>query len=314
MPPCVAAENKSSRAPSTCHKLVRNLVGLLAVLNTAASYLPAQAHPIKGANSLKGSSPIERGKSIESGKLVTTSPLQAERPKHLKSAAAAARGNAQEAKLKVWKLKQTGDILGDRYIYVCKEGFKVFYPKAHYAITSCPPDWKVTFYNVDRKSIYSTTMDGWRKNLNIRSKAAAQTFFPDRYEMTPGKPKLVTGEIADCLLFKSKQKVDPDAIYMSEFYLSNRIEVPVEMQKFFAYSWGKDVSRRQPLRIVLILGSGYRSTKIDTERVERELLPADFFQPPRNYRPAKNEDEVLLGTGLINDIVDDLGKQLGSGR
>lgn len=308
MPPCVAADHRPqnrSRAP----KGVSLLLALVLTLCETACCLPAPAQPQKGsrasaASSRQPSSP-NQAKAASSRQASSSNQAKAARP---------ARVNSPETRLKVWKLKQTGDILGDRYIYVCKEGFKVFYPKAHYAITSGPPDWKVTFYNVDRKSIYSTTMDGWQKSLNIRSKAAAQIFFPDRFEIKPGKPKLVAGEIADCLLFKSKQRVDLDSIYMSEFYLSNRIEVPIEMQKFFAYSWGKDVSRRQPLRIVLILGNGYRSTKIDTEKVERELLPADFFQAPRNYKPAKNADEVILGTGLINDIVDDLGKQLGTGR
>ncbi|MBK8221065.1 MAG: hypothetical protein IPK73_08595 [Candidatus Obscuribacter sp.] len=308
MPPCVAADRRP-KTNSTALKGVPPLLALVLLLCETTCCLPAPAQHQKGSRASAASS--RQPSSPNQAK--SASPRQTSPPNQAKSATPA-RVNSQETRLKVWKLKQTGDILGERYIYVCKEGFKIFYPKAHYAITSGPPDWKVTFYNVDRKSIYSTTMDGWQKSLNIRSKAAAQIFFPDKFELKPGKPKLVAGEIADCLLFKSKQKVDLDSIYMSEFYLSNRIEVPIEMQKFFAYSWGKDVSRRQPLRIVLILGNGYRSTKIDTEKVERELLPADFFQPPQNYKPAKNADEVILGTGLINDIVDDLGKQLGTGR
>ncbi|MDX1985290.1 MAG: hypothetical protein SFV17_01260 [Candidatus Obscuribacter sp.] len=308
MPPCVAADHRPQTSSRTLNGVLP-LLALVLIFCETAFCLPAKAQPLKGSRP-SAASPRQPGSPNQAN---AASPRQASPPNQAK-APTPARLISQETRLKVWKLKQTGDILGERYIYVCKEGFKVFYPKAHYAITSGPPHWKVTFYNVDRKSIYSTTMDGWQKSLNIRSKAAAQIFFPDKFEIKPGKPKLVAGEIADCLLFKSKQKVDLDSIYMSEFYLSNRIEVPIEMQKFFAYSWGKAVSRRQPLRIVLVLGNGYRSTKIDTEKVERELLPADFFQPPRNYKPAKNADEVILGTGLINDIVDDLGKQLGTGR
>jgi hypothetical protein len=40
-------------------------------------------------------------------------------------------------------------------------------------------------------------------------------------------------------------------------------------------------------------------------------VPADFFQAPKNFTSVKSESEISLGSGLINDMVNDLGTTLG---
>ena len=53
-------------------------------------------------------------------------------------------------------------------------------------------------------------------------------------------------------------------------------------------------------------------TKVETTSARKIKVPSTFFDPPKGYRRAKSEDEVTVGVDLINDIVGDLGKQLGS--
>ncbi|MBX9938149.1 MAG: hypothetical protein K2Y32_02795 [Candidatus Obscuribacterales bacterium] len=217
-----------------------------------------------------------------------------------------------EAKVKVWKVHQTGDLLGERFLYIGADSFKAFYPKAHYAISASAPDWKIHFYNIDRRTIFSTTIESFNKRLSLRARANAQSFYPYKYKIVPGKPKLIAGEKTYCLTCQSTEPPNKDAVKRTDFYLAERIALPPRMQEFFKPTWGAPMCKNQPLRIDLELGDGRRSNKLDTKRIVLELLPRKFFEPPSGYKKTQSEEEVLIGDGIINDIVGDLGKRLGS--
>lgn len=217
-----------------------------------------------------------------------------------------------EAKVKVWKVHQSGDVLGERFLYISADSFKAFYPKAHYAISASAPDWKIHFYNIDRRTIFSTTIESFNKRLSLRARANAQSFYPYKYKIVPGKPKLIAGEKTYCLTCQSTEPANKDAVKRSDFYLAERIALPPRMQEFFKPSWGAAMCKNQPLRIDLELGDGRRSNKLDTKSIVLELLPRKFFEPPSGYKKTQSEEEVLIGDGIINDIIGDLGKRLGS--
>jgi hypothetical protein len=217
-----------------------------------------------------------------------------------------------EAKVKVWKVHQTGDVLGERFLYIGADSFKAFYPKARYAISASAPDWKIHFYNIDRRTIFSTTIESFNKRLSLRARANAQSFYPYKYKIVPGKPKLIAGEKTYCLTCQSTEPPNKDSVKRSDFYLAERIALPPRMQEFFKPTWGAPMCKNQPLRIDLELGDGRRSNKLDTTRIVLELLPRKFFEPPSGYKKTESEEEVLIGDGIINDIIGDLGKRLGS--
>ncbi|OPZ88502.1 MAG: hypothetical protein BWY75_01574 [bacterium ADurb.Bin425] len=248
------------------------------------------------------------------------SPAQAEKPAIIRSKESDKQEQVKkeqerkedEAKVKVWKIHQSGDVLGERFLYISADSFKAFYPKAHYAISASAPDWKIHFFNIDRRTIYSTTIESFNKRLSLRARANAQSFYPYKYKIVPGKPKLIAGEKTYCLTCQSTEPTNKDAVKRSDFYLAERIALPPRMQEFFKPSWGAAMCKNQPLRIDLELGDGRRSNKLDTKSIVLELLPRKFFEPPSGYKKTQSEEEVLIGDGIINDIIGDLGKRLGS--
>ncbi|MBN8661110.1 MAG: hypothetical protein J0M35_12150 [Candidatus Obscuribacter phosphatis] len=248
------------------------------------------------------------------------SPAQAEKPAIIRSKESDKQEQVKkeqerkedEAKVKVWKIHQSGDVLGERFLYISADSFKAFYPKAHYAISASAPDWKIHFFNIDRRTIYSTTIESFNKRLSLRARANAQSFYPYKYKIVPGKPKLIAGEKTYCLTCQSAEPTNKDAVKRSDFYLAERIALPPRMQEFFKPSWGAAMCKNQPLRIDLELGDGRRSNKLDTKSIVLELLPRKFFEPPSGYKKTQSEEEVLIGDGIINDIIGDLGKRLGS--
>lgn len=216
----------------------------------------------------------------------------------------------------VWKLYQKGDFMGDRELYVSKDGYMAVYTKAKYTITSRTPEWKITFYNTTRKAIYSTTIAQSKKNFGLRSRFAKESFFPAKYHLEDGPKQTIAGQkcssifcVADKNIGKTQQKTD---VERSAFYISDEIPMAPQMTDYFGQTWTPELCKRQSLRIVTWDYAGRQKTKIETVKVEKLELPISVFDPPPGLQAVKSEDQVMLGNDLINDIVDDLGKGFGN--
>ncbi|MBN8661109.1 MAG: hypothetical protein J0M35_12145 [Candidatus Obscuribacter phosphatis] len=216
----------------------------------------------------------------------------------------------------VWKLYQKGDFMGDRELYVSKDGYMAVYTKAKYTITSRTPEWKITFYNTTRKTIYSTTIAQSKKNFGLRSRFAKESFFPAKYHLEDGPKQTIAGQkcssifcVADKNIGKTQQKTD---VERSAFYISDEIPMAPQMTDYFGQTWTPELCKRQSLRIVTWDYAGRQKTKIETVKIEKLELPVSVFDPPPGLQAVKSEDQVMLGNDLINDIVDDLGKGFGN--
>lgn len=216
----------------------------------------------------------------------------------------------------VWKLYQKGDFMGDRELYVSKDGYMAVYTKAKYTITSRKPDWKITFYNTARKAIYSTTIAQSKKNFGLRSRFAKESFFPAKYHLEDGPKQTIAGQKTSCIycvadknIAKAQQKTD---VERSAFYLAEDIPMAPQMTDYFGQTWTPELCKKQSLRIVTWDYAGRRKTKIETVRIEKLELPLSVFDPPPGLQAVNSEDQVMLGNDLINDLVDDLGKGFGN--
>ncbi|MBL8086139.1 MAG: hypothetical protein JNN26_26150 [Candidatus Obscuribacter sp.] len=221
------------------------------------------------------------------------------------------------ATISVWKLTQEGDFMGDRILYICKDGYKAEYTKANYVVLLAQPKWDVVFYNKTRKTIFTNTIEKSKQNFGLRSRIAKESFFPDNYKMVPGKGEVVAGHKTDCIMCigqKSKEHYGKTDVVRSAYYMSNEIPMAPQVTDYFGQTWSNELCRRQSLRILVWTGAGVKKTKIETVKMEKVTVPGDFFKAPTGYTKVKSEDNVMLGNDLINDIVDDLGKQFGSNK
>ncbi|MBX9938150.1 MAG: hypothetical protein K2Y32_02800 [Candidatus Obscuribacterales bacterium] len=216
----------------------------------------------------------------------------------------------------VWKIYQKGDFMGDRELYVSKDGYMAVYTKAKYTITSRKPDWKITFYNTARKAIYSTTIAQSKKNFGLRSRFAKESFFPAKYHLEDGPKMIIAGQktsckycVADKNIAKTQQKTD---VERSAFYLSDEIPMAPQMTDYFGQTWTSELCKKQSLRVVTWDYAGRQKTKFETVKIEKLELPLAVFDPPSGLQQVSSEDQVMLGNDLINDIVDDLGKGFGN--
>lgn len=221
---------------------------------------------------------------------------------------------APPGKIWVWRLDQPEQMIGKRVIYIGQNGYLVSYTQGHYSIVSSAPKWEVTYYNTTQKLICTKTMAQWKTSMNTRAKLFRDSLYPEKYTVQQGKSIKILGHPCKSYVFSSTTKVDNTSIAKSTIYVADELVVPTKMSDFFAVTWGKNLSDHHMVRIDIELGSGYTSSKLDTKSIDKVLVDANFFEVPKGLTVTQNESQVTLGDGLINDLVNDLGRQLGTSK
>ncbi len=213
-----------------------------------------------------------------------------------------------EAKIKVWKLVQNDEILGDRIIWGYKDGYRVDYPKSKYTYILSAPDWKLYAYNDIHKNIYTTDAKNWEKQFGARGKLLISRQFPAKYKILPTQKLTMFGQRVARIDYVSTVPVKNSDIASSSFYVLEDMPIARQVTDTFAHMWNKDLCQRQSLQTDLVNGRGNKRKMVSTSSVSQVDVADNFFKPPAGYKKASSESEVTLGSDLINDIVGDLGK------
>lgn len=212
------------------------------------------------------------------------------------------------AKIKVWKLVQNDEILGDRLVCGYKDGYRVDYPKSKYTYVLSAPDWKLYAYNDGNKTIYTTDAKNWEKQFGTRGKLLVSRQFPAKYKVLPAKKLTMFGQKVERIDYVSTVPVKGKDIASSSFYVLEDMPIAKQVTDTFAHMWNKDLCRRQSVQTDIVIGSGSKKKMVSTSSITQIDVADNFFKPPVGYKKAATESEVTLGSDLINDIVGDLGK------
>jgi hypothetical protein len=224
---------------------------------------------------------------------------------------------APTKKLTVWKLNQVENLLGHRIVFIGENGIKYFYAKQNYSLLYAAPDWRLQYFNSDRKAIFSTSVEQWLSTANFRMKLVKGNYLPENPVVIKGLKNVIAGHKVQCFVVKpidhghTAKKTDGTTVVETQWDVAEDIPINPQISKLQAAMTGKAVASYFPLSICVLLGDGAMKPRLTTISVEKVQVPADFFEPPKNYRSVNSESEITLGSGLINDLVDDLGKNLG---
>ncbi|MDR3615893.1 MAG: hypothetical protein P4L53_20210 [Candidatus Obscuribacterales bacterium] len=219
--------------------------------------------------------------------------------------------------LTAWKLDQIENLLGHRIVYISDKGIKYFYAKQNYSLLYAAPDWQLKYFNSDRKAIFSTTVEQWLSSTNFRLKLVKGNYLPENPVIIKGLEGVVAGHKVQYFVVKpidkghTAKKADGATVVETRWDVAEDIPIVPQISKLQAAMTGKAVGSNFPLSICVLMGDGAMKRRLTTIAVEKVQVPADFFDAPKNYRTVNSESEITLGSGLINDLVDDLGKGLG---
>ena len=208
--------------------------------------------------------------------------------------------------------------MGARDCYVCDQGIKFFCKKGNYFVLYSAPDWRLHYFNSDRKTIYSADLDQWAKSTKFRMKFVSGNYLPDEPYVIKALPRIFKGHKIQNYVVKSNAKrpsgkgADEATVAESKCDVAEEIIMPPKVSHFVALVSGQPIAARNyPADITVILGDGQVRPRLQPVSIEKTTVPEDFFHPPVGYKPVTSDAEITMGSGLINDMVQDLGADLG---
>lgn len=221
--------------------------------------------------------------------------------------------------LTVWKVVQDENIIGRRVAYISDSGIKFIYDRHDYAILYASPDWICHYYNTRRKTIYSMTLKQWTEASKLRFKIMVGNYIPENPTVMKTLPGTFQGHKTQSYIIRPEDKghvahrIDHSSIAETNWVVAEDIKVSPRVQEIVGAGAGQYVGDLHfPIDIRVLMGSGEKKSRVVTLSMEKVKVPADFFQPPKDFTKVKSEAEITLGSGLIEDIVDDLGRGVGS--
>jgi hypothetical protein len=227
-------------------------------------------------------------------------------PAAMKPTAATTRQNhAATGQIEVWCIKQKGDWLGEDIVYLCDSAFKTVYTKAGYAITMRAPDWKPMYYSKNLQTYFPETQEAFKKSFASRAGLLRTLYVPGHYVVSKGKTGKLFGYTTSSVVLSSKHP-DGESKWTEVITIDSVVDPPAVRNVFGDMFGGFSpnfVGR------VCIHEAGHPSVVfLETESIGKTKVTSDFFDPPKGFKLARNEFEVTAGSGLVTDMIDDLGR------
>jgi hypothetical protein len=221
------------------------------------------------------------------------------------TAATTAGNHAPTGQIEVWCIKQKGDWLGEDIVYLCDSAFKTVYTKAGYAITMRAPEWKPMYYSKNLQTYFPESQEAFKKSFASRAAMLRTLYVPRHYVVSKGKAGKLFGYATSSLVLNPKH-FEEDSKWTELITIDSVIDPPAVRNVFGDMFGGFSpnfVGR------VYVHEKGHRSVLfLETESIGKTKVSADFFESPKGYKLAQSEFEVTAGSGLVTDMIDDLGR------
>jgi hypothetical protein len=214
------------------------------------------------------------------------------------------------AQKEVWCIKQNGDWLGKGILYICDSGFKTVYTKGGYVVTMQAPDWKPVYYSQTLKTYFPETQEEFKKSFSKRAGMLTTVYLPNPCTISKGKAGRVFGYPTSTILLNPGRSSEELGKWAEVVTFDEIVDPPV-VNKLFGVMYNNCTDHF--VARVITHNTGQKSLAyLETESIEKIKVGADFFDPPKKgYKLVQTEFEVTAGSGLVNDLIDDLGSTLG---
>jgi hypothetical protein len=203
-----------------------------------------------------------------------------------------------------WKLDQTSHLTGDSITYVCTRGARTEFKKQGYTLITCAPEWKAFFFNDDSKLYYKTTLKDYVEKITHTTNVSGSNDV-DTTGWVKTTPRILNGKKLEHYTYTAKNEFAE--VKTAECWFSPEIPLAPPVAKLI-----EDINRTPPnshmvIQIIYRFNNDHIGTTIiDTKSAERVQIPAGMFAYPKNYRPASNYMQVVMGK-LGRTVMDVLG-------
>ncbi len=195
-------------------------------------------------------------------------------------------------------LTQRSTRMGDQYVYIAPEGWRMTNPHSGVTIVSRGPDWQITLFNAQSHVYYEMTPEQWARG------AAAE----HGYEEWPqGAHWVKKGQVNICGMQASQYEISgamrkhdsnghvfPSDIVKAKFVIAEGYPINPKLTKLMKEAYNFPTLAGIPLRLVYISDKGEQRPVVDTYRIDRTALTAVVFNRPSGLRKVDNEVEVMI--------------------
>jgi hypothetical protein len=209
--------------------------------------------------------------------------------------------------LDVWKLEQTAEWVGDNKVSLNEHAFKFDVSKAGYVITMSAPEWKPVYYSDIQRTYFPETQEALKRSFAGRAAILRSQWMPTDYVCQKGKPGNVLGYATTTFILKFKHPGE-HAFQQSELSFFDAVVAPTTANAIFGHLSG-NISDHMPARIITRDNLGRISVHFNTKSIAKTKVASDWFNVPKGYKLARSEFDITADSGLVNDMVDDLGRQ-----
>jgi hypothetical protein len=213
-----------------------------------------------------------------------------------------------------WVLTQKSTTLGDQYVYISQEGLKITNPRRGFNLVTHAPDWDIVLYNDKTRCFYQTTATHYRNELAGRNGSDFKnSHWSKSGETTIGGLKATEFRLgAKTLQGRNKAgQITTKSIASAQYWVASDIKIPDNLTELLAAAYGlpNETSSSIPLRLTYSENGG-EHTVLDTYRVDKSPIPANYFAKPAGYKMVQSDAEVMMNDDqrqIMNDMARDLG-------
>ena len=195
-------------------------------------------------------------------------------------------------------LTQRSTRMGDQYIYISPDGWRMMNPHSGVTFVSRGPDWKVTLFNARSNTYYDMTPEQW-----VREAAAGaghEEWSAGSHWIKKGKVTVsgVEGTLYEISGVMRKRDASghifPRDIVKAKYVVAEGYPINPRLTRMMIDVYGFPSIAGIPLRLTYISDKGEQRPILDTYRIDRSALTASCFNPPTGLRKVDSEMEVMI--------------------
>jgi len=210
----------------------------------------------------------------------------------------------------VWVIRQSSSFAGNVSSELADNALKMRVSKLGLIIITKAPKWNALVFNENAKTYVDLPYKDWQNkfilnNKSLNKNSIKKLVLTSYY--TGKTAKIAKFQTRECLVVKKgdcSKKIPEEKV--SQLWIASNIKAPPQIWQIFCSHLTIPIQKGIPLRANRYV-NGKTIAALDTQFVERRMVPASTFEPLSGYKRVKDEMELVMGESssrAMEDLLD----------
>lgn len=232
------------------------------------------------------------------------------------SQAALAKGTSGQIQ-QGWIISQSSNFAGTVFSELTNNALRMRVGKLGLIVIMKAPEWNAYIFNENTKNFVELPYKEWQKKLIISQ--------GNKLRDQRGQLRLEshsTGRTTKICKFRAQEytvdrkgdaKLGIPPLRMTELWIASDIKAPQQITEVFCSQLSVPAAKGIPLKAIHRNNGGRMVPVLETLDVQRKAIPAQNFEPLKNYKKVKDEVGLMMDEStedMVNDLLDTNGPSL----